>query len=216
MSETWFSDNFNDLSIQSGVNAGFQFEFYCQRCHDAYRTPFRGFKGGQASGWLGKAAGMFGGVLGEAEQVATGLTQAGWAKARDDAFQQAVADATSHFHRCARCHGHVCDKCFNAQKGLCYDCAPSVEVEVEAARNQGELEMASQRAKTEGEARGGQVDVKTDKQLVCPNCGAEAHGAKFCPECGSKLAVNLQCGGCGAELTPGTKFCPECGTKAPA
>jgi len=213
MSETWFSNNYNDMSVQHGVNAGFQFEFNCQRCADAYRTPFETFRSAQAAGWLGKAAGMFGGVLGNAESAASGLVEAGWAKARDDAFRAAVQKATDHFHRCARCHSHVCDKCWNKEKGLCYDCAPSVEVEIEAARNQGELDMASQRAIAEGQARAEKLDVKTDKQLVCPSCGAETHGAKFCPDCGTKLAISLQCSGCSAEVAPGTKFCPECGTK---
>ncbi|HZH97910.1 MAG TPA: hypothetical protein VEX38_02985, partial [Fimbriimonadaceae bacterium] len=123
MSQNWFSDNFSDLSNSQGVNAGFQFEFYCERCHNAYRTPFQGYKSGQAAGWLGRAAGMLGGVLGSADNAVSGLAEAGWAKARDDAFQQAVSQAKDHFHRCAKCFQYVCDKCWNRQKGLCFNCA---------------------------------------------------------------------------------------------
>ena len=213
-SETWFSNNFHDMSIQQGVNAGFQFEFYCQRCNDAYRTPFKAFAGGQAAGWLGKAAGMFGGVLGNAENAVSGLVESGWAGKRDEEFRGAVTLATAHFKRCAKCHSHVCEKCFNAQKGLCYNCAPNVQVEIEASRNQGELDAAATAAYAAGQGRAQGLDVTTDKQLVCPNCGTEAHGAKFCPSCGTKLALTSACGGCGTQLEPGTKFCPECGTKA--
>ena len=35
MSEIQFADNFSDKSIHSGPNAGFQFDFHCERCHDA-------------------------------------------------------------------------------------------------------------------------------------------------------------------------------------
>jgi len=51
----------------------------------------------------------------------------------------------------------------------------------------------------------------------CPQCGAEAGGAKFCPECGAKIeraAAATKCPNCGAE-GKGAKFCPECGTKMP-
>ncbi|NLE61108.1 MAG: hypothetical protein GX616_22400 [Planctomycetes bacterium] len=49
---------------------------------------------------------------------------------------------------------------------------------------------------------------------VCPECGAEAHGAKFCTKCGTKIerAAAGVCPACGAE-TKGARFCPECGTK---
>jgi len=64
MSEIKFSDNYKDLSKNSGVNAGFQFEFFCEQCNDTWRSPFVPYKRGQVSGWLGKIAGMVG-VLSE-------------------------------------------------------------------------------------------------------------------------------------------------------
>ena len=70
MSEIKFSKNFSDHSVHSGTDAGFQFEFYCERCNDAWRSEFSPFRGGQASSWLGRAAGVFGGVLGEASSAA--------------------------------------------------------------------------------------------------------------------------------------------------
>jgi hypothetical protein len=56
MSEIKFSKNFSDHSVHSGTDAGFQFEFYCERCNDAWRSEFSPFRGGQASSWLGRAA----------------------------------------------------------------------------------------------------------------------------------------------------------------
>lgn len=216
VSETWFSNNFQDLSQGSGVNAGFQFEFYCERCHNAYRTEFESYRAGQAAGWIGRASGLLGGVLGQADNAVDGLAQQGWAKARDEKFRDAVVDAKQHFNRCSRCFQYVCDTCFNKAKGLCFNCAPDVQVEIEASRNQGELQAASEAAMAEGMKRAGARDVTRDQQLVCPSCGAEAHGAKFCPECGERLAVTVKCEGCGTESPAGTKFCPECGSKLPA
>jgi hypothetical protein len=213
MSELEFSNNFSDLSVQHGVNAGFQFDFFCQHCGDKFRSSFVPFRTGRATGWLGKAASMFGGVLGQAGNVAEGLADTGYGQAHDEALQSAIVQAKQQFHRCARCTQHVCDKCWNKQKGLCLSCAPSAEVEIEAARNQGEIYGAGEEAVNEGIARGKKMDVKRDRQLVCPKCGAETKGAKFCPECGEKLALQASCPKCQAQVAPDVKFCPECGAK---
>jgi hypothetical protein len=216
MGELKFSDNYRDLSVQHGVNAGFQFEFNCERCNDTWRTDFIPYRSAQASGWLSKAAGMLGGVLGGVGDAVDGLAQSGWREARDDAFRASVENAKKHFHRCAKCFQYVCDTCWNKGSGLCMNCAPSAEVEIEAARAQGAVYAAGEKAALEGIQRGKQMDVKRDRQLVCPQCQAETKGAKFCPECGAKLAVSSSCSSCGTEMTPGIKFCPECGAKSGA
>ena len=213
MAEMHFSDNFNDLSVRSGANAGFQFEFFCERCHDAFRSEFVSYRSARASGWLGKAAGMFGGVLGGVSEAAEGVAEAGYGRARDDAFREAVQSAKQHFHRCARCSNYFCDRCWNTDRGLCLNCAPDVEAEIEAARTEGEIAAAREDAVQEGAQAGKRKDVKRPRQLVCPACGAETRGAKFCPECGAKLAQKSACPGCGGEVSPGAKFCPECGQK---
>ncbi|HEY3267633.1 MAG TPA: zinc ribbon domain-containing protein [Armatimonadota bacterium] len=213
MGEMHFSDNYSDLSRQSGTDAGFQFEFYCENCNDRRRSGFVPYRGGQVSGWLGRAAGMFGGVLGNAGNAVEGLAEAGYGNARDAAFTEAMEAAKVHFHRCARCHQYVCDVCWNKAKGLCLNCAPSAEVEIEAARAAGELQGAAEKATAAGLARGQAMDVERDRQLICPDCGAHTNGAKFCPECGSKLATLSACPACKATISPDAKFCPECGEK---
>ena len=212
MAEIQFSENFHDLSNAQGVDAGFQFEFYCERCADTWRSEFVAYRSGQASGWIGKAAGAFGGILSGVGSVVEGLAQHGFGEARDEEFRKAIEQAKAHFHRCGKCHAYVCDRCFNVGKGLCYGCAPDAEVEIEAARAQGEIQGAAEMATNEGISRGQKMDVKRDRQLVCPVCGAETHGAKFCPECGRKLATAGVCK-CGAKIPAGAKFCPECGEK---
>lgn len=213
MGDIKFSDNYSDLCQQQGVNAGFQFEFYCERCNDTWRTEFVPYRGGQASGWLNKATGLFGGVLGGVGEAVDGLAQSGWGKARDEAFKEAIDQAKHHFHRCAKCLQYVCDTCWNVDKGLCLNCAPDAEVEIEAARAQGEVSGASEIATEEGVQRGKKMNVQRERQLVCPQCKTETHGAKFCPNCGFALAVKSKCPKCSTEVSPGAKFCPECGQK---
>lgn len=214
MAEIQFSKNFSDLCVQNGTNAGFQFDFYCERCSETWRSQFVPYRSGQASGWLSKAAGIFGGALGGVGSAVDGLAQAGFGEARDEEFAKALEQAKHHFHRCGKCHSYVCETCWNQAKGLCYNCAPDVQVEIEAARNQGEIQGATEKALQEGLSRGAGQDVQRDRQLVCPQCHAETHGAKFCPSCGYKLASASNCPACGAALPPGSRFCPECGQKA--
>jgi hypothetical protein len=211
MGELSFSKNYNDLSQQHGVSAGFQFDFSCERCGDTWRSEFVPYRSGQASGWLSKAAGMFGGVLGSAGSAVDGLSQAGWGNAHDEALREAIEQAKVHFRRCAKCSDYICARCFNSASGLCRNCAPDAEVEIEAARAQGEAQSAAEQATLEGISRGKTRDVKRDRQLVCPDCGAETKGAKFCPECGRQLATKAACPACSAEVSPTARFCPECG-----
>jgi len=206
-----FSDNYNDLSETYGTRAGFQFEFYCERCGDAWRSEFVPYKAGQAADWVGRAAGMFGGVLGNVSDVADGLSDKAYGLEHDKAFQAAIRQAESHFHRCPRCTNYFCDSCWNADAGLCLSCAPSADVEIEAAYAEGKKYAVGEKAALAGIRDGKQMDVKTRKQLVCPKCGAPNEGAKFCPECGEKLAQKAFCTECGTQLPETGKFCPECG-----
>lgn len=213
MSEMQFANNYRDLSNSTGVDAGFQFEFSCERCSDRWRTHFKPYRSAQASGWLQKGASMFGGLLGNAGSVIDSMAQAGWHSARDEAFTEAVAAGKMHFNRCGNCHDYVCNQCFDNANGLCFNCAPNMKVKITQARAQGEVSAASEKANAEGQTRGGRLDVTQNMQLVCTQCRAETHGAKFCPECGHRTAQQVACRACSTTLQPGTKFCTECGER---
>src|SRR5258708_632971 len=160
------------------------------------------------------AGGVASNIGWDVASTAEGLAQSGWHKARDAAFQRAITKAGGHFHRCARSHHHVCDKCWNADRGLCLNCAPDVQAEVEEARAEGLIAAARANAYAAGEPLGQAVETSTERQLVCPQCRSETHGAKFCPECGHKLTGPAACASCGQQVPAGAKFCPECGTPA--
>lgn len=220
MSDTKFADNYRDLSEETGARAGFQFEFYCERCNMTWQSDFAPFRSGQAADWMDKASGFLGGVLGgvgsaigSAGEAVAGVGEATYGTERDKAFRAAFEEAKANFHRCPKCMNYVCDQCWNADAGLCRNCAPSAEVEAEAAFAAGKVQAAGEKAVLEGIHEGKHMDVKTRRQLVCPDCGAETEGAKFCPECGKKLATSAFCTSCGAALAAEVKFCGDCGAK---
>ena len=214
--ELWFSQNNRDLSHEYGDDAGFEFEFFCERCGDTWRSGFEPYSLGRASGWLRRAGTMAGGIASnvgwDVANAADGLVATGWHKARDAAFQRAITNAGGHFNRCARCHNHTCDNCYNADRGLCLNCAPDLQAEVEQARAQGQVAAARDQAHAVGAQQVQEYDVTTERRLVCPQCGAETHGAKFCAECGTKVAGPDTCRSCQSTLPAAAKFCPECGT----
>ncbi|WP_035847674.1 zinc ribbon domain-containing protein [Kitasatospora azatica] len=215
--EIYFTNNYRDLCEQYGTGAGFQFEFNCSRCYDTWRSPFEAFTTGRAAGWIGKGMGaawnLIGGNAGTISNAADGLAGASWGGARDAAFERAIANAQSHFHRCARCTKHVCDQCWNPAQGLCLDCAPDTAAEAEAARHRGLNDQVTQRAYDAGQQTGAGYDVSTPRQLVCPQCGAQTHGGTFCTGCGYRLGDPAACRSCQAAVPAGAAFCPGCGTR---
>jgi hypothetical protein len=211
----WFSNNHYDHSVQYGNDAGFEFEFYCQRCNDTWRSGFEPYRAARAAGWIRRASTMAHGAASsigwDVAEGVDGLVQSGWHKARDASFKEAIGAAAQHFNRCGRCTHYVCERCFDTDRGLCTTCAPDLAAEVESARTHGLVDAATARAREAGAAMAAEIDVKTQKQLVCLSCGHETHGAKFCPECGAKQNAAGTCGGCQAQVPTGSKFCPECG-----
>ncbi len=137
-----FTRNYEDNSTE----AGFQFTFYCDLCHDGYKSSFvesetykkgsllRGVTGGARvlggllGGRLGNAvwnAGYGGDILSERFE---GMSPE-WQKEHEKAFEYAQNEAQRHFHRCHKCRQWVCDADFNEDEGLCVECAPNLNVE---------------------------------------------------------------------------------------
>lgn len=214
MDTTKYSRNTHDVSRGAhDVDAGFQFEFYCERCRDTWRSAFQPYRRGQVAGWLSRAASVLSGVASDAGRAAAGFADAGWGEARDQAFREAINESEQHFHRCARCNNQACGKCWNVPKGLCLTCAPDIQAEVEQARSAAEVQQARERAREVGEAMAQKVDVEKPSTNACPRCKAPTLGSKFCPECGCDLATaTITCGKCTAVLPANVKFCTECGT----
>jgi membrane protease subunit (stomatin/prohibitin family) len=206
MSEIRFSDNHHDLSKETG----FQFEFYCEGCHDAWRAPFTRYAPGTVEGILGAAEGVFGGLFGAARNAVSQVGGGGWQKAHDEAFGEAVKLAKDHFHRCPRCANHFCDGCWNADEGTCAVCVPRLDAELAAIHREAKLHRAREVAFNQ--AIVSEEDLAR-RVVSCPGCSAPVGRARFCPECGTPVSLKKSCGACAAEIASSAKFCPECGEK---
>ncbi|MFD4612997.1 MULTISPECIES: zinc ribbon domain-containing protein [unclassified Streptomyces] len=216
--EIYFSNNHRDLCQEHGTGAGFQFEFYCSRCSDTWRSPFEPFRAGQMAGWLSRGVNAAWSVIGGGaaqgvSNAADGLAGANYGTQRDAAFTRAIANAQGHFDRCPRCTAYVCARCWNPGLGLCLTCSPDTAAEAQAAQQRGLNDMVAQRAYDAGQQRGQDYDATTPRQLVCPQCRTETRGAAFCPSCGHRLAQTDNCSSCHQDLPDGAAFCPSCGTR---
>jgi DNA-directed RNA polymerase subunit M/transcription elongation factor TFIIS len=208
-----FTSNYSDLS----TDRGFQFEFSCDRCGTGFRTRFKPFGASTVAGVLDTASSLFGGVFGQAADIGERVRSAGWQKAHDSAFVDAVEELRPDFVQCPRCSSWVCRRsCWNNRRGLCKECAPDVGVEMAAAQAEKTKQQVWEKAEVaeEDAKRLGKKEWKETHRATCPECGKPIDvNAKFCPECGAKIQKAAFCSECGAKVPAGAKFCPECGAK---
>lgn len=190
--------NYRDLSTQaSDVSAGFQFEFYCERCDETWRSPFVAYRRGQVTGWLLRGSWLLTEMwkshywTAKAGRGASAFADAGSTGAKQQALQVAIEQAKSHFNQCSACHKWVGDECFDENTGLCVSCGK--------AGGQGRLEQ------------GGSADAGS-AALACPNCQTPSQGGRFCHECGFDMAsTHKSCPSCGATQPRSARFCGDCG-----
>ncbi len=208
-----FTKNYSDQS----TDKGFQFEFYCDRCGNGFRTRFKPSATGVLSGAMDAASSMLGGVFGRAADLSHRVHSAAWERAHDQAFEGAMEELKPDFVQCPRCSSWVCRKnCWNKQKGLCKECAPDLGVEMTAAQSSRTVQEVWSHSKVAEEDREllKESTWREGLRATCPECETPLSGnARFCPECGAKIKQSGKCPGCDTEVAPGAKFCPECGTK---
>lgn len=189
--------NFRDISPPArGMTAGFQWEFTCDSCGDSWKSPYKPFRVGQATGILRRVGVIFGefykvgaitDLLGKVDRATgTAAATSSDSKPKQAALEEAIVLAQQRYHRCRECEATVCDNCWN----------PSTETCVKCERPGGA--RSSQGASTGATA--------------CPNCQTASQGGRFCHECGFDMAsTHKSCPGCGATMGREARFCTDCG-----
>ncbi len=202
-----FTDNYSDHSTE----AGYQFEFFCERCGNGYKSGFQASAIGMGSKVARGLGGLLGGRLSDLSYAGGEVKDLTESHAKDQALRKAVEQMKPYFLQCHRCGDWVCkDICWNEEFNMCVNDAPKLEQELAAMQSDARLQQVSQKVSEVDWT--GDVNVERKQVALCPHCGAEAqHSGKFCPECGKPLAMPVTCGRCGTESPRGTKFCPECG-----
>src|SRR5947209_4141395 len=138
MSFIQFTENYEDLSTDNG----YQFKFFCDRCRNGYMSSFQPSVLGAAGGLLRAAGSIFGGAFGSAAAGSYEVQKAVGGKGHDEALKKAVEEVKAMFKQCKRCGKWVCpENCWNAQRGLCNECAPDVQMELAAAQNAATVEQ---------------------------------------------------------------------------
>lgn len=207
-----FTSNYEDKS----TDTGFQFEFFCSRCGNGYKSKFIPSATGTVSQVLEGASSIFGGFLSSASSIGNSVKSATWEKDHEKALEKASEEILPHFIQCPKCSSWVCrESCWNESKGLCKECAPDLGVEMAAAQSQKSVEeIYAHAAMAEEDKKLGKEYWREGIVATCPQCEKPLKkNAKFCPECGYALKAKTNCTNCGAKLDPTAKFCGECGTK---
>ncbi len=215
--------NVDDLS----GDKGFQWTFHCDLCGSGYDTTFIPSKSqassrrlGFLSSGLSSLGSMTSSLTGGASSGLYGAGQAAgaasqfkgmsaeWHREHDNAFQQAVNEAKTHFTKCPKCRSYVCADEWNDEAGLCTKDAPSLTSEMQAAKAQTRVEQMQQAVKQQPLFDGNTADRAT----LCPTCGKPSGSGKFCQNCGGALGFK-QCAKCQHQNPPTVSFCGECGNR---
>lgn len=208
MAHIEFTDNYDDLSTETG----FQFRFYCERCGNGYMSSWQANATGMAGTVARGLGNVLGGIFGDAARGSYEIQEAIGGPAHDKALREAVEEIRPLFTQCLRCGEWVCrDVCWNDDRDLCTNCAPVLQREMAAAQATIAVDQVTEKLREQDLTAG--VNVTAHASVRCDSCGVEVEGGKFCPECGTPLNPRTDCPRCGTELKPGSKFCMECGQK---
>ena len=94
-----FTGNYEDLS----TDRGYQFKFYCEKCHNGYMSSFKASTIGMLGSAARAASSLFGGFLGNVADSSYEVQRAVGGGAHDSALKDAVDEVAPIFKQCTRC-----------------------------------------------------------------------------------------------------------------
>jgi hypothetical protein len=183
-------NNYTDLSSGlSTPDAGFQFEFRCERCGETWRSAFKPYRRGQLAGWMSRLGYYFtGSAMSTARSGSDEIARLGSTAMHRKALVEAQTQARQLYSTCGTCRSAVCRRCWSAASGQCTRCA----------------EEAGRSVQLDG--------ARPSVGLACSSCGQPCGGGRFCEACGFDMAsTHKSCPGCGAMVTRNARFCADCG-----
>src|SRR5687767_2508711 len=110
MANQSFTKNYRDHSNDQG----YQFEFFCDKCGNGFRSSFQTSKLGFAASMIKAAGSLIGGDAYRAGWGADHLKDAFRGPAWDASFKDAIEECKPRFRQCTLCGKWVCPEvCFN-------------------------------------------------------------------------------------------------------
>jgi hypothetical protein len=168
-----FTDRVSDLSDSDS----YQFEFFCERCGNGYRSDEKTDVKQKGKGILRAATGLLGSVVPQLYQVSDTLSydRGNSSKEKNKAFDEAVEAVQAEFAECGTCGDWVCRAvCWDEAAGRCARCASAVTA------------CPSCGAAVDGGNFCPACGTKLPTTSNCSKCGTELKpDAKFCSECGT-------------------------------
>ena len=218
-----FTKNHRDHSNDTG----FQFEFFCDKCGNGYRSSFKHNAIGVGAAVLRAAGAIFGGAAYRAGWGAEHVKDAFRGPAWDKAFQEAINECRARFRQCTLCGKWVCPEvCWNHARSLCEDCAPNPHEHAPMVQAQAAVEQMREQVRNHDQLAGmdlGGRPLSAPAVLHCVTCQSPlATDARFCASCGTQVPAVADsaaqarrfCETCGNRLDPSARFCAGCGRPA--
>ena len=201
--------NYRDVSHKgSTMNAGFQFEFYCESCSRTWTSPFEAYRRGQLAGFLDRFA-HFISDRGTMFRASNAMADVGAAGAQQRALNNALELAQQRYTECPSCAKAVDEECWNSRARTCEHCATGQSHSAQSTRGHDHNREPEGRGMNDG---GGRDRAEAGGGLKCPNCSTTVAGGRFCEECGFDMAAtHKSCPGCGTMCSRATRFCADCG-----
>ena len=116
-----YTSNYTDHS----TDAGYQFEFICEHCHNGYKSGFKTNPLGIGTKVARGFGSMFSQTLSNVGYSGGMLQDMTESQAKDKALREAIAECAPLFNQCHRCGSWVCKEiCWNDEFNLCVFCTP--------------------------------------------------------------------------------------------